>query len=118
MKFKLLHYLTISFFLFSCYKHTAVKRINLKINENPPNGSSLGRINSEANQTLFYLLMSDIPQGSIHIDSYSGEIFVADSSNFDYEQNQNIQAEIQILSDSCTHGFIRVDIRLNDIIEE
>ena len=68
------------------------------------------------NHTLTFSMVSQTPSNSVSINSTNGEIYVANPSSFDYEQNTQIQVLISV-SDSITSTEATLTIDIIDEVE-
>ncbi len=93
-----------------------VSDFTLNINENINNGQSIGILPSANNQgTVTFSLTSQMPAGAFSLSSI-GELFVADSSLFDFEINQTISAVI-VASNGTLNQTVNLTIDINDLID-
>ena len=65
---------------------------------------------------LTYSIISQTPAGSLAINSATGSIFIVNPNAFDYEQNTEITAQIEI-SDGINVTIIQLTINILDINE-
>ena len=92
--------------------------INFQIDENPLNGALIGRIPEVlgSNNSQFSLQNSD-PFGALELDATTGELFVRDSTFFNFELNPSI-ITTSIASAGNTSVQRPVHISVRDIYEE
>lgn len=93
---------------------------SVTIDENPANGMSLGFIQASAagGETVNYSFFSGSPFW-LNVNLTTGELTVADSSKFDFEQNTSLTTTIvAFISDqSDIFDTAKVEITLNDVDE-
>ncbi len=94
-----------------------ISDFNTTIDENQSSGTSLGTISATVNQgTLMYAIASQTPTGAIAINSTTGEMTVADASQFDFETNPTLTATVEASSNGESETAT-VTITLNDVVE-
>ncbi len=87
------------------------------IDENPSNGMILGTISATTNQgNLAYAITSQAPAGAIAINARTGEMTVADASQFDFETNPTLTATVEASANGETKSAT-ITITLNDVVE-
>lgn len=91
-----------------------------QVDENPRNGQSLGFLQATStnpNDTINYGWFT--PELGLNINVSTGELFVEDSSYFDYEQTTAIKAVAVafIKGESTTFDTATVIIRINNVVE-
>lgn len=88
------------------------------ITENMPVGHEIGKMTARTNQgELIFRLVSQVPQGGIHLDPESGIITIADASVFDYEKNGSISAKVEVSNGTLTREVI-ISIIIGDVVEQ
>lgn len=105
----------------ACLKEEPTKITGLDfsmlIDENPPQGISLGRVVATSNKgNLTYTLTSESPAGALLISPSTGELSVLDNSYFDFEKRQIITATAAVM----TNGevlLLNIVVALNDVFE-
>lgn len=86
------------------------------INENPENNQLLGTINAQSDISLNFELTTNIPNGSLSVNSTTGEIKVAEKTHFDYEVNKSVIGVVKI-SNATNSKNINLKVNINDIDE-
>lgn len=114
---KLAFILTLIISIVSCSKDEAPTVISANdltstIDENPENGQSIGTVTTNISGT--FTIVSQTPNGAFSVNSQTGEVSVADSSLFDYETNQNLEAVV-LASGSGTESVAYINVSLNNI---
>ncbi len=95
-----------------------ISNFSTSIDENPTENQSLGTINANTNQgTLSFSITDQSPNGAISIDTSTGELFVANTTLFDFETNTTISGTIQATNGGITE-MATFTIQINDIFEE
>ena len=94
-----------------------ISDLNTTIDENPDNQLNLGAVTASSNVgDLEFTLSNQQPSGALMINSASGELFVEDSSLFDYEVNTQISATVTAATDGVSESA-NIFIDLVDIPE-
>lgn len=70
--------------------------VNLTIDENPNGDDLIGALQATAGSNLTYVITFQNPAGAFSINQSTGELYVDDSTLFDYETNPNMLATISI----------------------
>lgn len=92
--------------------------LEFSVDENPQNDQIIGYIQSDEIQgNPTFSINSQNPEGAILIEENTGEIRVADRSQFDFETHNQISAIVNVTNDSDTRTF-NVTIIINDIIDQ
>ena len=87
------------------------------IPENPEDGDSLGSIEASVNQgTLEFSIISQSVPDALEVNSSTGEVTVADSSLFVFQNVQSLTANVRITSGNIIKD-ITVTINLTRVIE-
>ena len=87
------------------------------IPENPEDGESLGSIEASVNQgTLEFSIISQSVPDALEVNSSTGEVTVADSSLFVFQNVQSLTANVRITSGNIIKD-ITVTINLTRVIE-
>lgn len=95
-----------------------VSDFSTSIDENPTENQSLGTINAITNQgTLSFSITDQSPNGAISIDATTGEIFVANTTLFDFETNTTISGTVQVANENIIETAT-FSIQINDVFEE
>ncbi|MDA1054741.1 MAG: carboxypeptidase regulatory-like domain-containing protein [Planctomycetota bacterium] len=92
----------------------------LSIDENSPNETIVGTVYAtdlNAGDTLTYSILSGNDTGAIALDSETGEITVADRSQFDHETRLRFSFSIAVTDKSGLSDNATVTIDVNDINE-
>ncbi|WP_299226584.1 hypothetical protein [uncultured Psychroserpens sp.] len=89
-----------------------VKDFSITINEHPLENELLGTI--ETNIDATFTVISENPEDAIHVDAATGDIYIADTSIFDYEINNEILATVQA-NTSGEYTESTISIKLNNI---
>lgn len=91
-----------------------ISDLTLSMSENPENGDDIGTIEASSdNGPLSYTILSQTPNGSIEINTSTGELLVADNTKFEYQINPIISATIQV-SDSIDSENALLTINLTE----
>jgi hypothetical protein len=84
-----------------------VTDLTLSFLENPENNDSISTIGESSNSgALSFNILSQTPIGSIEINAATGEILVADNTNFEYQINPVISATIQVSDSANTENAL------------
>lgn len=87
---------------------------SLAIDEFPADGTVLGTVTGSTNSgTVAFTIKSQSPRGALAINASSGEITVANSSLFSYENAPTISAEIEVRNGAVSE-LANVTISLNE----
>lgn len=90
----------------------------ISVNENPQTSQTLGIIDVTSNsQTLIFAFISQSSPGALILNVNSGEISVGNSNLFDFENVQEISAEIKI-TDGTKITYSQVFIEIIDVFYE
>lgn len=92
----------------------SVSNVTTTINENPQNGTAIGTITTDMTGTLSYSITSQTVPDAFGINSGTGEVFVNDSSRFDFETNPNLDATVSVTNSSEIASGL-VSVTLNNI---
>lgn len=93
-----------------------VQNVNLTIDENPSTGTSIGTLPATAGGNLTFSITFQNPTGAFNIDQNTGELSVADETQFDFESNPNMLATISV--DNGTYSVsANAFVALNDLNE-
>ncbi|GAA3604087.1 hypothetical protein Q4Q39_09605 [Flavivirga amylovorans] len=91
------------------------KSFNASIEEGKPQGVTIGKVEASVSSgELIYEIESQQPEGAIAINSSTGEITIADESNFSYELNQSITGMLK-LSSGNTEKLIDFIIYIREV---
>jgi len=121
MKQNLVLFLTIIFF--SCNKDEptpiviSISNLTISIDENPNVGQNLGTVKGSSNfGAITFNLLSETVTGALSLNATTGVLTVKDSTLFDFEVNQTINAivEVEITSEAISKNA-EVTINLNDL---
>lgn len=73
------------------------ENVSLTMVENPENGDIIGMVEGNSNNgTLSYTIISQTPEGSMEINTSTGELTVADKTEFEYQINPVISAIVKV----------------------
>ena len=89
-----------------------ISDFNVEIEENPTNGSILGRIEATVNQgQIRFLILEQEPNEAISINESTGELAVRTASLFDYETHPIITGLVQVTTaDISETGTISITL--------
>ncbi len=94
-----------------------ISDFNTTIDENQSSGTSLGTVTATVNQgSLNFAITSQAPTGAIAIDANTGELTVADASQFDFETNPTLTATVEATANGETKSATAT-VTLNDVNE-
>tara|TARA_Y100001972_G_C7660751_1_gene333256 strand:+ start:1667 stop:2839 length:1173 start_codon:yes stop_codon:yes gene_type:complete len=74
------------------------------INENPSNGQYIGAIYATGDDPISYTITAQYPDGAVDIDASTGQLTVADSALFDYEQNGSVEVYVSVENSGNTES--------------
>ena len=95
----------------------SISDFTVTIDENPLDNKSLGTINATTNQgELFFSIIEQSLNNALKIDSLTGEIFVLNSTVFDFETNPIITG-IAKVENGVIFDTANITINLNNINE-
>lgn len=91
--------------------------INTSIKENPLSGTVLGTVSGSTTQGVLTMEINNVSvANSLGFNASTGAIMVNNRSEFDYESNNTITANV-VLSNGFESLIIDVDINITDMIE-
>ena len=91
--------------------------INLTMDESPSNNQLITTIEGVTNAgEITFDLLSETPLGAFSVDQDTGNLTVANSYFFDYENYQNLTATVTVNNGDVTKQSL-INITLNDLIE-
>ena len=91
--------------------------INLTMDESPSNNQLITTIEGVTNAgKITFDLLSETPLGAFSVDQDTGNLTVANSYFFDYENYQNLTATVTVNNGDVTKQSL-INITLNDLIE-
>ncbi|RDY61970.1 DUF1566 domain-containing protein [Flagellimonas nanhaiensis] len=90
--------------------------LTVSIDENPTDGQVVGTMQANGSGTFSFSITSQTPQGSLAIDSSTGELTVVDPNLFDFETNPVITATI-LVDDGVETATASATVNLNDVDE-
>ena len=71
--------------------------LTITMTENPENGDIVGVVEGISNNgTLSFTILNQTPEGSLYIDASTGELTVADKTEFEYQINPSITATVRV----------------------
>ncbi len=88
--------------------------ISTTIDENPANGTNIGTVSTNITGTLSYSITSQSVPNSFDINSATGVVTINDASNFDFETNPMLTANVSVTNSSDTATSM-VTVTLNDV---
>jgi len=89
--------------------------LTITVDENPSNAQILGTVTGTTNQgSVTFSIASQAPVGAIAIDSSTGELTVADATQFDFETNPSITATVTVANGAVSETA-NVTINLNNM---
>ena len=95
----------------------SVSDLTTDFDENPSEGDFIAGIQaSTTSGPLSFSFISESVEGAMTINDSTGELFVGDSSLFDFESRYTLTAVVRVSSGSASQD-ITVTVNLNDIIE-
>lgn len=85
------------------------------MDEHPQEGKVIGKVTAGSSEgQITFTITESVPADVLSINAETGVLTVADASEFDYEVNELIEAEVNAVCDGVTKS-INVKIYLNDI---
>ena len=79
------------------YNEVTTENVSLTMVENPENGDIVGMVEGNSNNgTLSYTIVSQTPEDAMEINVSTGELTVADKTEFEYQINPVISATVQV----------------------
>ena len=91
--------------------------INLTMDESPSNNQLITTIEGVTNAgEITFDLLSETPVGAFSVDQETGNLTVANSYFFDYENYQNLTATVTVNNGDVTKQSL-INITLNDLLE-
>ena len=95
---------------------------SFSVEENSPNGTVVGKVSAtagDAESKLIYSIITGSENGTFSIDSLSGEIFVSDSANIDYETRTSYELAVQVtqLSKNILTSTAPISVTILDVDE-
>jgi len=90
------------------------KSLEASLEEHPLTNAQIGKVVTNLEGDLVYVITSQTPEGAMKIDPKSGELSVSDSTLFDFELNPRLVANIVVSNTSETLNT-SANVNLNDI---
>ncbi|MEW6357828.1 MAG: cadherin repeat domain-containing protein [Planctomycetota bacterium] len=88
------------------------------IDENSPDGTFVGTISASDDDPITYSIVAGSGSGAFAVDSGTGNITVADSSQLDFETMPVFTFEIQVMDTAEQTATALVTIDLNDLVDD